>query len=58
MTTEERERHKRVQALVTDELHRQIKAAAALRGMGIEDWLTEAAKEKLAKEGFGDTRVE
>lgn len=41
----------RVQALVPNITQRRIKAAAALRGLTIEEWIEQAADEKLSRDG-------
>lgn len=38
------------QVRIPQELQRQAKAAAALRGMTLADWLAEAVQEKLERE--------
>ena len=38
------------QVRIPQELQRQAKSAAALRGLSLTDWLTEAVQEKLARD--------
>lgn len=44
------ERKRRLQTMVTNDLHRRVKAAAAIEGQTIEQWLESAATEKLFRE--------
>ena len=47
----DRERQSRVQALVPYTMQRQIKAAAALSGLTMDEWMAKAAGEKLERDG-------
>ncbi len=47
----DRERQSRVQAMVPYTMQRRIKAAAALSGVTLEEWLAAAAGEKLERDG-------
>lgn len=49
-TESTQEKRKRVQAMVSSEKHRKIKAAAATAGLTIEQWMERAADEQLARE--------
>ena len=42
----------RIQGKVEPIVRQRAKASAALRGISLEDWITEAVKEKLEREGM------
>lgn len=50
-------KEKRLFAPVTAETHRQVRIAAATRELSLQEWLTEAVNEKLARDARANLAV-